>query len=573
MRESIGGEFRVGFMGYSTPPMRFDVSAAALEARLEALPTVGDVEVSRMVNSYGYDWQVTFVSQSGDLPAMSTDGSSLTGTAADAFAFERVQGYVPSGFTYVTLTDLAVLRSNAAAMAGAGGSQFATTLAGLTRGVEYGVRIIAISGEGAGAATDVLSETPRRSPDAPLDAELALHTGTAIKAIWDPPIENGGAAVTSYVVQWSRDPQFGNMSSNRQAIVSVAGQIASGFASSANGPFFYNVPTGTSTSAWYVRVAGINDQGRGAWAITVPAGLVPSTTTPGPAQSVVASSVGSQQVLVTWEAPNPDLPEAGGDGGLTIQRYFIEWDSPSFDVDPLAVAANHVEVTGNTRSYVIGARDIVRGIHNSSISEGSQYQVRVTAYNSRGAGTPRVSTPENVTAQASAPSSPQNVQVDPTLGSATSLDVSWELPEFDGGFTLDRFLVEYSTQKPISMSDDGYVSAYEYVFHETQAIVLEGNPVSEVQTVTADVEVTNERQTVMLTVEGRDEVQTIATALLAPVVAEVQTVATWADDINEVQRVETQATDIPEVQTIVTSAEEVREIQRITIAGPDVVER
>lgn len=572
-RESLGGEFRVGFMGYSTPPLRFDVSAEDMESRLEALPTVGDVDVERMVNSYGYDWQVTFLSQSGDLADMTTHSASLTGTAASAFAFERVQGSVPASFNYTTLTDLSALRANADSMNSAGGSEFATTLTGLSRGVEYGIRIIAISGEGAGDASAILSETPRRQSDEPANAMLVPHTSSAIKAIWDPPSDNGGAAISAYIVQWSRDASFSDVSTTGNEItLSVAGLIASGLATSSSGPFFHNVNVGASSQVWYVRVAAVNDQGTGAFANTSPAGLTPTNTVPGKAQDVTASSVGSQQLLVTWSPPNPNLPEQGGDGGLPLQRYYVEWETPAFDNDPNAVAANSVIVSASTTRYVIGVRDITRGTHNSTVVEGDSYQVRVIAYNAMGAGAPAMSTPENVTAQSAVPSSPQNVQVDPTPGSATSLDVSWSLPEFDGGLTLDRFVVETSTETPISSDDGGYALMEEYVFHETQAIVLEGNPVGEVQTVTADVEVTNERQTVVLTVDGRDEEQTISTMLGAPVVAEVQTVATWADDINEVQRVATTATDRPEVQTIVTSAQEVNEIQRISIAGPDSVQ-
>ena len=87
----LGGSFRVSFEEHSTADLSYDISADDMEAALEALPTIGDVEVSRsFVDTVkprnGMKWTVTFVSHKINVPSLtvSTDAGATFGTIAAA---------------------------------------------------------------------------------------------------------------------------------------------------------------------------------------------------------------------------------------------------------------------------------------------------------------------------------------------------------------------------------------------------------------------------------------------------------------------------------------------------------
>ena len=55
----------------------------------------------------------------------------------------------------------------------------------------------AVNSEGAGDASAPVAAIPRRAPDAPEDVVLLLHTGTALKLVWNAPADNGGDEATT----------------------------------------------------------------------------------------------------------------------------------------------------------------------------------------------------------------------------------------------------------------------------------------------------------------------------------------------------------------------------------------
>ena len=92
MPTPLEGDFRLSFGGETTMPISFSASPESMKAALEALPTIGVVEVRR-TGPFGqgqYIWDVTFRTDPGDLPDMGTDGSGLRGTDA-AVAVSEIQ--------------------------------------------------------------------------------------------------------------------------------------------------------------------------------------------------------------------------------------------------------------------------------------------------------------------------------------------------------------------------------------------------------------------------------------------------------------------------------------------------
>ena len=94
----LGGKFSVELSGQRTGYLSHDVSEDTLKEALETLSTVGTVEVSRsnVDDSGGYTWSVTFMNDLGDVPEMTVDDITMTGTVATAVVVEKTKGEEPA---------------------------------------------------------------------------------------------------------------------------------------------------------------------------------------------------------------------------------------------------------------------------------------------------------------------------------------------------------------------------------------------------------------------------------------------------------------------------------------------
>ena len=70
--EKLGGDFTLEFDGQRTKYLPYDASASEVEVALNALSTIGNVNVVRTgpFEDDGYTWTVTFLTERGDLPTM-----------------------------------------------------------------------------------------------------------------------------------------------------------------------------------------------------------------------------------------------------------------------------------------------------------------------------------------------------------------------------------------------------------------------------------------------------------------------------------------------------------------------
>jgi hypothetical protein len=81
---SLGGTFSLSFRGASTPPLAVAATVSDVQGALEKLTSVGAVSVTATNLTNGFRYAVTFDSNLGDLPAMTADGTKLTGTGPTA---------------------------------------------------------------------------------------------------------------------------------------------------------------------------------------------------------------------------------------------------------------------------------------------------------------------------------------------------------------------------------------------------------------------------------------------------------------------------------------------------------
>ena len=88
-----GGDFTLSFGGDQTRRIDYDASAEEVEAALESLATLGDVDVALISpNSYGSGrtWMVTFLGNGGDLTLLSFDDADLVGATGGEVAHVTV---------------------------------------------------------------------------------------------------------------------------------------------------------------------------------------------------------------------------------------------------------------------------------------------------------------------------------------------------------------------------------------------------------------------------------------------------------------------------------------------------
>lgn len=209
---------------------------------------------------------------------------------------------------------------------------------------------------------------------------------TSARVTWTAPADNGGAAITSYVITSSPGGITATTSSGSDLSGTVTGLTA-----------------GTS---YTFTVQAVNSVGTGD--SSAASNSVTPYTTPGAPQSVTATA-GSSQVALTWSAP-------ASDGYNTITEYRIT-DGSGATTD---VSAN---VTSRTFT---------------GLTPGATYSYTVTAKNAAGYGTASAA----VTATPyTTPGVPQSVTATASYSSGSRITVSWSAPASDGYNTITEYRI------------------------------------------------------------------------------------------------------------------------------------
>ncbi|KAE9300891.1 hypothetical protein PR003_g22649, partial [Phytophthora rubi] len=431
--------------------------------------------------------------------------------------------------------------------------QLRYVIRGLKTGQKYGIRVRAHNNEGYGYAASISPsfQIPRSTPSAPLGVELLALSSRLLKLRWRDPASDGGTIITSYQVQWDTSANFTSLTS---------GNLQVGPTDVAH--FYFNIPVASATK-YFVRVFAVNEQGDGDFGIPSPSGIIPSDQTPDRPEAATATVLSGFAILVEWKVSSTEKSYFGGDGGLPITQYMIEWDrSQGFDSPPAFGL-----VDGTKRLYIIGGDDAFTGVRSDMLIAGLTYSIRVTAFNAKGAGVPQPTTPSSVTVADQPPSAPQNLKL--SFVSADSLQADWTNPLYDGGSSLKSYQIEWDEQDDFSSGQSS--SATIPIIREMQSITLQNDVVNEEQFVDATVKVTNEEQVVRTTFTGVDEIQVIKTTNQA-VVDEVQFVQTSATDRNEVQELRLDGDDVDEIQAIRTTVPEALEVQTLQVGVARVYE-
>jgi hypothetical protein len=137
---------------------------------------------------------------------------------------------------------------------------------------------------------------------------------------------------------------------------------------------------------------------------------------PGAPTGVTLEVVSKYQLKVVFSPPDDD-------GGDTVTKYLIEWDSDiDFSTDPQS--AEVTELSGGAPYfYTIGTLD-------NPLTTGTYYFIRVKAGNSQGYG-PTVRSSPNSLNPSETPSAPTSVLLGST--SPSMVTITWDLPTSNGG--------------------------------------------------------------------------------------------------------------------------------------------
>jgi len=555
--QPLSGTLRLGFEGERTLPIPFDAEASQMKHALESLSTIGEVDVSRYSNNNGHNYFITFISELGDREQLTVDDSQLMGPDARARVATLIEGTDPFNYGTTLIQHPSQPKS----------TSIQYQLDGLVNGVPYFVRIRARNSRGFGYA--VLASpsptTPVKRPSSPTSIAMFPLSDSRIRLSWKAPLNNGGLPIVKYVVQWDIAANFPS--------AGVEGLFHEEFVEAQSGNVqnvvychSFTIDKSSSNLPRFARVLAYNghqfSDTSGATVLSAKAAL----GKPGPVSEFNAFPTSNLGMMLTWS--HPSMSDGfgctyTGDGGSAITHYLIEYDEQAAFSTP----ATSVVASSSSTKLLVGGRDVLSGSESPLLKVGGTYHARITPFNSIGPGT-TATLPTPIGPLTNTHPSPPEARRAMAV-SASSIQVEWDTPPFDGGSKIQEYIVEYdidpsyqSNPKNITIPAIGEVKAFQVGSNEMEL---------NIHTIQATVAVTNEVQSILAEVEGVDEIQEISTTC-DDVTAEVQMISTTAVDTNEQQIISLISDDVDEIQLIRLHSDNIIEVQSVQVSVPRVNE-
>jgi predicted RNA-binding protein with TRAM domain len=279
------------------------------------------------------------------------------------------------------------------------------TLAGVPTGINLYVRVAAVNEAGTGAFSTAGGPAVATAvPDAPVSLVTQVNSDGTIGLSWAAPANDGGSAITDYVIQYRRTVSS-TWSTYSDGVSTSRAATVSGLAR-ASGPYVF-------------RVLAKNAVGTGAASAT--SSDATPLAVPGIVRSLTATA-GNGQIDVSWLSPSDN-------GGTSVTDYVVEYK---------ASAAGSWTMLDD--GVGVGTTSTITGLSN-----GTNYQVRVKARNSVGDGSAVIS---NLAMPVTAPGAPTALSVSVDSGRAS---LSWTAPA-GGGLVISDYVVQYRLASASSWS-------------------------------------------------------------------------------------------------------------------------
>ncbi|XP_078403415.1 fibronectin type-III domain-containing protein 3A-like isoform X1 [Cetorhinus maximus] len=277
------------------------------------------------------------------------------------------------------------------------GDELTCTLKNLRRSSSFNCRIFACNSEGKSNPSEVVKYCT--CPDKPGPPSKPSIKGKvhaySLKALWDPPKDNGGSEITKYVLELSE-----GLNENKWDMVY-------------NGPVREHVCDHLTPGTWYrMRVYCISNGGQSQ--VSEILAVQTAAITPGPCQPLrLSGKAKAREMALRWAPPVVD-------GGSTVTEYSVEIGEPGWDDRRLVYKGPELECT-------VG-----------SLLPGKMYSFWIKSANKVGYGPHSERTDISTVA---APPDQCNTPVT-TCKTATCVQVSWERPSSNGS-EVTEFRLEF----------------------------------------------------------------------------------------------------------------------------------
>jgi hypothetical protein len=268
-------------------------------------------------------------------------------------------------------------------------------------------------------------------PDPPTSLSASAASATSASVSWTAPVNNGGAAITDYVIQYS--------SNNGSTWTTFADGTSTNTSTTVTGL--------TQNSSYVFHVAATNSLGTGSYSTN--SGTVTLSTTAAPT-SLSASAASATTASLSWTAPTAV-------SGAAITDYTIQYSSNG----------------GSTWSTWTHTASTSTSATVTGLTQNSSYIFRVAAVNA--VGTSAYSS-NSGTVTLSVPNAPTGVTG--SAASATTVQVSWTAPTAISGAAVTDYTIQYSsnngstwttfadgTSTNTSTTVTGLTQNSSYVFH------------------------------------------------------------------------------------------------------------
>ena len=292
-----------------------------------------------------------------------------------------------------------------------------TTLSSLTNGTEYSVQVAAKNTAGTGSFSGSTTGTPATTPGTPTGVS-ATRGDESLSVSWTAPTSNGGSAITGYDVGYcsSNCGTDGNWTLEEE----VSGTSTT-------------ISSLTNGTTYKVRVRATNDVGDSSWSsqATGTPNVLPGKPTK-PTLAVKDRSLG-----VSWSAPS--------NSGSAITDYDVQYcaHKPNASTNP----NDCTKSTATWTEWNSSNTSTTRSATITSLINGTEYHVQVSAQNAAGNGSWSASskaTPNTAPAKPSAPT---------VTRANASLSVSWSAPT-NHGTAITGYDVRHC-DKSKDCTDDG----------------------------------------------------------------------------------------------------------------------
>ena len=289
------------------------------------------------------------------------------------------------------------------------------TFTDLTNGTLYYFQVAALNltnGQGPySSQTANSTATPSTTPSAPIINSATTYQNQTSTVSWTAPSDNGGAAISSYNLQYSTSSSGPWLPTPTTPYTVNAATTSYTFTDLTNGTLYY------------FQVAAVNSSGVGTYsAQTTISRAMPSSA---PVPPVITSSMSNQNQTstVSWTEPSDN-------GGAPVSSYNLQYSTSSSGP---WLPSTPYNVTAATTSYTF-----------TGLTNGTTYYFQIAAVNlTNGQGAYSQQTAISIALPSTIPSS--TVITSSTSNQNQTSTVSWTAPSDNGGAPVSSYNLQYST--------------------------------------------------------------------------------------------------------------------------------